>query len=75
MRGLVGIVAILAALLVVAVLARQQLHGRASAPAAAAPSDPAQAVDAFKAEQQVRDGLAAAAAEARRRNDAADQAN
>ena len=78
MRGVPAIVALLLTALVVGLLVRQQLRPTAARPAAGQPpgvSAPPSS-DPLRAEQQVRDGLAAAEAEAKRRNDAAErQAN
>jgi len=71
MRATLGILALLVTALVVGLLVRRQLKPVSPAPAAGI-SAPAVA-DPLQAAQQVRDGLAAAEAEARRRNDAAEQ--
>lgn len=75
MRGLFSIAAILVTLLIVAMVVKQQLHATVAVPASQTTPGNPPPVDPMKAEQQVRDGVAAAAAEAQRRNDAADKAN
>ncbi len=83
MRDALGIVAILVTVLVVSLVLRRQLQtarGDLTPAAAGAVAEgssgtaPSGTAATLRAEQQARDGIAAAAAEARRRNDAADAA-
>jgi hypothetical protein len=78
MRGILSIAALLVTLLIVFMVVRQQLHTTPpSTPStSAAPAvlgEVPTKVDPMQAERQVRDGIAAAATAAQRRNDAADK--